>query len=314
MKIIVVSDRGDRTHSFHLNKLARFGGTALLLSLLVAVSFSSYKLYGLSVEDDFNEQANQSWSQRLDRQRDDIAEVQQQAERDLSALTLQIADIQSRMVRIDALGQRVAEAAKLEKGEFDFSRKPPIGGPPIDGDADGAGTISYQPPAFMDLINQLNAELNDRERQLTIINDIMINREQSNEAYLSGRPIKKGWLSSPYGRRTDPFNGHIAMHNGVDFAGDEGSEVIAVASGVVTFEGRMSGYGNMVELTHGDGYKTRYAHNASHLVQLGDVVKKGDPITLMGSTGRSTGPHVHFEVLRNDVKVDPSRYIYRASR
>ncbi|CAH0993172.1 hypothetical protein SIN8267_03313 [Sinobacterium norvegicum] len=311
MKIIVVSDRGDRTHSFHLNKLTRYGAAALLLSLIVAVSFFSYKLYSLNSQDGFQQQANQTWSVRLDRQRGDIADIQQQAERDLSALTLQIADIQSRLVRIDALGQRVAEAAKLAKGEFDFSRKPAVGGP---SSADGDATLNYQPPAFMDLINQLNAELNDRERQLKIINDIMVNREQSSESFLSGRPIKKGWLSSPFGRRTDPFNGRIAMHNGVDFAGEEGSKVIAVAAGVVTFEGRMSGYGNMVELTHSNGYKTRYAHNATHLVKVGDVVKKGDPITLMGSTGRSTGPHVHFEVLRNDVKVDPSRYIYRASR
>jgi murein DD-endopeptidase MepM/ murein hydrolase activator NlpD len=118
-------------------------------------------------------------------------------------------------------------------------------------------------------------------------------------------------MSSRYGRRTDPFSGKIAWHNGVDFAGKLGSDIIAVASGVVVESGERSGYGDTVMINHSSGFKTRYAHNMKNLVKVGDVVKKGQVIALMGSTGRSTGPHVHFEVYKYDRQVDPAAYINR---
>jgi murein DD-endopeptidase MepM/ murein hydrolase activator NlpD len=101
------------------------------------------------------------------------------------------------------------------------------------------------------------------------------------------------------------------MHSGLDFAGKPGSEVVAVASGVVTFVGRDAGYGNVVEISHGDSYKTRYAHNKENRVEIGDVVRKGDTIALMGSSGRSTGSHVHYEIYKNGRSVDPSSYVAR---
>jgi len=131
---------------------------------------------------------------------------------------------------------------------------------------------------------------------------------------LAGRPISRGWMSSRFGRRVDPITGAMAWHAGVDFAGKEGADVIAVASGVVVFAGVRSGYGKMIELNHGGGYKTRYGHHQDLLVEAGDVVKRGQVIGSIGSTGRSTGPHVHFEVLKNGKKVDPKRYVARRSR
>ena len=128
---------------------------------------------------------------------------------------------------------------------------------------------------------------------------------------LTGRPINKGWMSSGYGHRTDPFNGRKAWHNGVDFAGVEGADVVAVAAGVVTWSGERHGYGNMIELDHGEGHVTRYGHNKQNRVNVGDVVKKGQVIATMGSTGRSTGPHVHFEVYKHGRAVDPASYIRR---
>ncbi|MFG1491177.1 M23 family metallopeptidase, partial [Oceanospirillum sp. HFRX-1_2] len=127
-------------------------------------------------------------------------------------------------------------------------------------------------------------------------------------------PIKKGWLSSKYGKRTDPFTGRIAWHEGVDFAGKDGSDVIAVAAGVVTWAGPRYGYGLLVEIDHGDGYTTRYAHNKKALVKPGDIVSKGQVLSLMGSSGRSTGPHVHYEVRHRGRSMDPAKFIYRASR
>lgn len=128
----------------------------------------------------------------------------------------------------------------------------------------------------------------------------------------AGRPLKNGWISSYYGMRTDPFTGRRAMHHGTDFAGKEGSEILSVAAGVVTYSGERYGYGHMVEISHGNGYITRYGHNRENLVKAGDVVEKGQAIALLGSTGRSTGPHVHFEVLKNGRGVDPSSYIRAA--
>ena len=120
-------------------------------------------------------------------------------------------------------------------------------------------------------------------------------------------------MSSAFGERTDPFSGKSAWHQGVDFAGKADSDVIAVAGGVVTSVATRTGYGKTIELNHGSGYITRYAHNKMPMVRVGDVVKKGEVIAKMGSTGRSTGPHVHFEVIRNGKPMNPERYIYRAS-
>ena len=143
---------------------------------------------------------------------------------------------------------------------------------------------------------------------------LLFDAEAQAEAIPSGRPITAGWLSSHYGYRNDPFTGHRAWHQGVDFAGNEGDQVIAVASGVVSWSGDRSGYGTMVEVAHGDGLVTRYAHNDENLVKVGDLVRKGEAIALMGNTGRSTGAHVHFEVFKHGRPVDPSSYIRRNLR
>jgi murein DD-endopeptidase MepM/ murein hydrolase activator NlpD len=163
------------------------------------------------------------------------------------------------------------------------------------------------------LLEQLDALVKDREGQLAILDRQLAARDFKSQAFVAGRPIKRGWMSSAFGHRTDPFTGKKAWHNGVDFAGKSGSDVIAIASGVVTAAEKRYGYGWMVEINHGDGFVTRYAHNASNLVAIGDIVEKGGVVARMGSTGRSTGPHVHFEVLRNGKAMNPERYINRAS-
>jgi murein DD-endopeptidase MepM/ murein hydrolase activator NlpD len=142
---------------------------------------------------------------------------------------------------------------------------------------------------------------------------MMMNRNLQAEVKPAGRPITRGWLSSYFGSRTDPFTGRRAHHSGIDFAGKMGSDIVVVAAGVVTFSGRRSGYGNLVEVNHGNGYVTRYGHCSKNLVKVGTTVKKGQVIAKMGTSGRSTGPHVHFEVLYNGRAVDPKRYIH-ASR
>jgi len=163
-------------------------------------------------------------------------------------------------------------------------------------------------------LQKFEAKLTDREHQLELLEALLSNRKLDDDAWLSGRPVQKGWISSHFGQRVDPFTGQQAMHKGIDFAGQDGSNIIAVASGVVTWTGEQSGYGQMVEVSHGDGFVTRYAHNKKNLVEPGDLVKKGQSIALMGSSGRSTGAHVHYEVFRHGRTVDPSSYVHRTRR
>jgi murein DD-endopeptidase MepM/ murein hydrolase activator NlpD len=147
--------------------------------------------------------------------------------------------------------------------------------------------------------------------QLNALESILMGLNIERESELSGRPVSKGWLSSYYGVRKDPFNGKPTMHKGIDFAGKAGDQVVATAAGVVTWSGERYGYGNLVEIDHGNGIRTRYGHNKELNVAVGDIVTKGQSVALLGNTGRSTGAHVHYEVLKNGEQVDPLPYIYR---
>jgi murein DD-endopeptidase MepM/ murein hydrolase activator NlpD len=138
---------------------------------------------------------------------------------------------------------------------------------------------------------------------------VLRDRSVASDLQPSGRPLERGWVSSFFGNRTDPITGRAVFHEGVDFVAKAGAEVVAAASGIVTWAGQRRGYGNLIEISHGDGYTTRYAHNERHLVQAGTKVDKGQPIALLGATGRSTGPHLHFEVLRNGKALNPMRFV-----
>jgi len=226
--------------------------------------------------------------------------------RQVQALTLNLAELEARMTRLDALGQHLTAIAGLEEGEFDFSEPPALGGPMAQDDSfrRAGGGLGGN-------VGRFAAQLADRERQLELLESLLENRKLERQASPSGLPVKKGYLSSRYGWRTDPITGEQTMHAGVDVAGRRGSEVVATASGVVTWAGRDAGYGNLVEISHSDDLVTRYAHNKENLVQAGDIVRKGETIALMGSSGRATGSHVHFEIYKNGRSVDPSSYVAR---
>jgi len=241
------------------------------------------------------------WQADLEQQRNVLAATRNTLQQNVDALALRLGQMNAHVVRLDALGSRLTQMAGLSDGEFDFSTAPSLGGPEelvLGGKDDQLGDL-------IQALDLLDFQLNDRTRQLGVLEDLLLNRKLADEVHPEGRPVSTGYISSSFGQRSDPFTGRLAFHKGVDFAGRQGNEIVAVASGVVTWAGDRYGYGQMVEVNHGSGYVTRYAHNAENLVMVGDTVKRGDVIARMGDTGRATGPNLHFEVLLDGKAVDP---------
>ncbi len=307
MKFIIVDNRSGKHRSFTANGLLIGITVAGLIGIPSAVGFMSYR-QGLS-EAGLTSDMVSKWQEVLENQRQDVALARRDALDNLEASAVRLAKLQARIVRLDALGERLTTIAKLDQGEFDFSKPPGLGGPesPFD-------MAAYTPPQYITVLNQLAADIDNREQQLSVLETLLVDRKLQSEVFLAGRPIKKGWLSSRFGHRNDPITGKRAWHGGVDFAGNEGDKVITVAAGVVVYAAPRSGYGKMIEINHGGGFSSRYGHHKELIVKVGDIVKKGQVIGLMGTSGRSTGPHVHFEVFKNGRAVDPSSYIHRASR
>ena len=309
MNIILLKRKKGSSSLVTLNKKKVAGLLAGLFIVLPATFlFTGYKLgvHYMQANPDDLMVAMQS---EMDMQRLKIDEVTKTAEENMNALALRLGKLQAHVIRLDALGSRLTSMAKLDSGEFDFSQSPAQGGPVAASDL----SSEMQVPDFMASLKNLSLQLEDRSQQLNVLETMMMNRNLEAEVMPAGRPITRGWLSSYFGMRTDPFNGRHVHHSGVDFAGKMGSDVVAVAAGVVTYSAKRSGYGRLVEINHGKGYSTRYGHNSENIVKVGDTVKKGQVIAKMGTSGRSTGPHVHFEVLYNGRAVNPKKYIH-ASR
>ncbi len=225
----------------------------------------------------------------------------------LNALALQLGQLQARATRIEALGERLTELSELGDGEFDFRSQPALGGPaePVSDPAMNSDRLEVA-------LASLGQRLDERHQQLDVLGQMLSTSQIEQTLRPAGRPVKSGWQSSGCCERIDPFTGKTASHMGIDFSGKAGSEIVAVASGVVTWSGSRFDYGNTVDIDHGNGYVTRYAHNQENLVAVGDKVEAGQTIALMGSTGRSTAPHVHFEVHKNGRRINPTRFVRTA--
>lgn len=236
--------------------------------------------------------------------------VENPKEQIITVLTIKLAELQSQVLRLNALGDRLADDANIPTKEFNFDQLPASGGPASVAFPVNDKTLEQ----LLIEIEHFENKINHEEKQLQMLESLTFGHHIQNNSYLSGRPIAKGWLSSYYGVRKDPFNGKPAMHKGVDFAGKENTAIIATASGVVTWASKRYGYGQLIEIHHGDGLATRYGHNKDLLVNVGDVVNKGQAIARMGSTGRSTGPHVHYEILKNNKQINPIKFVYRKGK
>jgi len=309
MNIIFVSHQHGKAKSLALSHRKLLLCMMLLLAVAGTVFAMGYRVAATNDAAEQRQEFVQAWQNELSQKRQEIEKIQQDSQEQVKALTIRMAELHAKLIRLDALGEHMIRAADIDASEFDFSSSPAVGG-----NVEQAMGESYQAPNFIRAIEALAFGIEQREQKLEVLNRVLGNKEFESDRYLSGRPIKKGWLSSYFGRRNDPFSGKLAWHRGVDFAGKEGSDVVAVAAGVVTWSGDRYGYGNLVEVNHGGGYVTRYGHAKELLVKVGDVIDKGQTIALMGNTGRSTGPHVHFEVLRAGNPVDPLRYVNRKSK
>jgi murein DD-endopeptidase MepM/ murein hydrolase activator NlpD len=309
MKVILVDQRHGHTRTLVLSGWLKGLLSVCILGAPVAFGYFGYQLAVSHEPQEYALETALELNEELQSNADGLARLKQQSQAQLEALTVRLASLQARLLRMEALGERITAVAQLDAGEFDFSAEPGIGGP-LSEDA-----VPYAPPAFIDAISELEAQIADRAQQLEILEGLMAERQFADEAAVTGRPVRQGWVSSPFGRRTDPFTGQLAWHSGIDFATSAaGADIIAVAAGVVTAAGERDGYGLALDINHGNGYVTRYGHAEKLLVGVGDIITKGQTVALVGSTGRSTGPHVHFEVYKHGRVVDPASYIHRTIR
>jgi len=271
----------------------------------LVMSGAVYLGYTLNPDQD-NQALINEWQADVHHQQVQLKHIREEADADIDALASRIGLLQAHVMRLDALGRKLVHMASIDKAEFDFDSIPALGGPETNADR------VFELDELSKAIEQLSRKLADRENQLVVMENLVLGQKLRKEVVPSGRPIIKGWLSSYYGMRMHPISGRREMHKGIDFAGKLGGPVIAVAKGVVTYAGKRYNYGNLIEIAHGNGFSTRYAHNSRLLVSVGDTVEKGFQIAEIGSSGRSTGPHVHFEVIKNGRVINPVRFI-RAS-
>lgn len=236
-----------------------------------------------------------------------LIRLKNQTQHQLSALTLKLGEIKGQVNRLDAFASRLAQQSEIPDDEFNFATLAATGGPLTT----NAEDVTANAETLFSEMDEMLIKLDGQERKMAVLESILMNTHIEDEIFISGRPITRGWLSSYFGVRKDPFTGMPATHKGLDFAGEDGGAVVVTGSGVVTWADSRFGYGNLVEVDHGDGIITRYGHNKALLVSAGDIVTKGQKIALMGSTGRSTGPHVHYEVIKNGKRIDPLPYVYR---
>jgi murein DD-endopeptidase MepM/ murein hydrolase activator NlpD len=248
--------------------------------------------------------AEQSMLARLEADRRDLSSQRHEVQAQIDTIATRIGAMQAEVLRVNALGQRLVEMAGLDGDEFDFAEPAPAGGP------EHASLRDNRVDEVVQDLAKVLAELDDRKRKLVLLETLIMERDLKSHSVPEGWPLLNGGVvTSKFGYRRHPITGRRSMHMGIDIAAKSGSDIVAMADGLVIFSGRKSGYGNIVEVRHANGLETRYAHNQRNVVNEGDLVRKGEVIAKLGSTGRSTGPHVHFEVRRNGEAVDPMRYL-----
>ncbi len=292
-KTLDLANRGLRWKLLSLLSLAVLG--CLSLGGALALAMSSPRDHTLAQIHELQQQVQQQNGQ--------LGGVRTDAQRSLDALAVKLGQLQAQSTRLNALGERLVQVGKLDGGEFDFEQPPAVGG--IEDTSDAGYAL---PPSLETGIDQLTGQFDIQQAQLSALQSLLMDARIESNLKPTGMPVP-GYISSYFGVRPDPFDGHSARHTGIDIATPHGTPVHAVAEGMVTFAGVRRGYGNVVEIDHGIGYMTRYAHNSKLDVHPGQHVQVGDVVAHAGSTGRSTGSHVHFEVWYQGRVVNPLAFV-----
>lgn len=301
MNVIIAANflRSPKKLAFDQPKVAAtaLGAVALVLGLAFTAGFLARGADGAARAEIAKLQAE------FDQQARELAAARDEAQLEVNAIAARVGELQAQANRLNALGDRLTQVGKLKDGEFNFNELPGQGGAESAEDVPAGDLLSS--------LDALEAQFAHSGRQLSVLESMLFNQKLENKRTPAGMPAP-GYISSRYGGRNDPFGRGRAHHAGIDIDANSGDPVTAAAEGVVSFSGVRSGYGNVVEIDHGNGYKTLYAHNSANLVRSGDIVRAGQQIAKVGSTGRSTGSHLHFEVLLNGRQVNPRQYLDKA--
>jgi murein DD-endopeptidase MepM/ murein hydrolase activator NlpD len=234
---------------------------------------------------------------------DELKRSEAEMKENLNALAVKVGELQARIMRLDAFGARLGKAAGIKAEEFRFDETPGQGGP-----APAAGR-DLSVAEFNQLLAEISRVLDDRGDKLGVLDSLLMDDRLARKSVPTTMPVTAGYYSSNYGYRIDPITGRSTFHTGVDIIAAPGTAVMAAAGGVVSFSGFMAEYGNVVEVDHDNGLTSRYAHLSKSMVKVGDVVMKGQLVALVGATGRTTGPHLHFEVREKGIPLNPNKFL-----
>ncbi|HQS59127.1 MAG: peptidase M23 [Gallionellales bacterium 35-53-114] len=301
MNIIIVSNKLAKTRSVSLNGIHLLTAAAILLVLFImAVLSAEYAIVRFQPGRISNEM--RAWLASA--QNHEQQKQQAYLRESLDTMAISLGQMQARLLRLDSLGTRLVKVAGMKPQEIDFSKVPAQGGAYVP-----AGQQEITLASMNQQLGNLSALLTDRGDKLAAL-ETLLQQDRLRKKMLSTiAPVSSGWYSSNFGWRVDPFTGRSAMHEGVDYVVPQGTPIHAAASGIVVYAALHPQFGNLVEIDHGSDILTRYAHASKLLVEVGQVVKRGQLISLVGSTGRSTGNHLHFEVRFKGLAQNPVRFL-----
>jgi murein DD-endopeptidase MepM/ murein hydrolase activator NlpD len=305
--IILVSNRLTRARSLTLTT-AHVVVSAVALAAMVIVLAGA--LFYVSVRHAAQIRLPMVESLLLSAQQDQARKAEDFLRENLNAMAVKLGQMQAQLMRLDALGDRLSGLAGLKLQEFRFSEVPGRGG--------AVSTLS--PPhdlsldEFSQQLDTLSKQMENRTDYLGIVESTLFDARVKKKLMPTITPIEASWNASSFGWRIDPITGQHALHEGIDFIADVGTPVFAAAGGVVVFAEHHNQYGQMVEIDHGNDFITRYAHASKLLVKVGEVVRRGRKVAEVGSTGRSTGPHLHFEVRYKGAAQNPARFLQASIR
>ena len=301
MQIIIFKSNKNKSSSYKINGVFFISFFILLVTFTTFLLTSSVYFYGYKTgykelsEDRLNDIAKYEKEINL---------IKIENKNKMDFFSKKLITISAQMETINALGNKIAKIAKIDKKDFNFTRPKYIGGK-------NKVSIEFEYDSNFDLyLDDILFELSKKEDELNYTSKIINNLEMKEQFFPAGFPSEKGYISSKYGDRINPISKKKHFHKGVDIAYKLETDIIALAAGKVIFSGKKYGYGNLVIIDHLNGYTTKYAHNNRNLVKKGDVIKKGHIIAKMGSTGHSTGPHIHLEVLKNNKNINPNKFIH----